>query len=240
MARIEERDYEAEGRGEQTGRSLKEAAAAEARLFNLDYDRLIDMEQSQRLDRIYEDSREYVWELVRHIMERANQRYGGSTAEGDEIGIRQIRPADMETDPSNPNTVATGLLNSFDKTWVGLGDQDLFGSQANPVNTRDNADAEALYIVAWSTNHPAPKTESVQGRKFNRDFFVQPLAWDAIAEERGNLKIIEASPHQVAFAGEDIEFNTVVFVVGTDVLRPVGVFVATGTELRTAQPDETL
>ncbi len=240
MARIDERDYEAESPGPLTGRALKEMATAEVQLFNLDYDRIIDMEQSQRLDRIFEDDREYVFELTRHVMERANQRFGGSTAQGDEVGIRTIRPADMETDPSNPNAVPTGFLNRFDRTWAGTGDQDLFGTANNPVNMRDNADAESIYIIAWTTDHPAPKTESVQGRKFNRDFFVQPLPWDSVAEERGNIKVIEASPKQVVFAGENIQINTVVQVVGTDVLRPVGVFIATGTELRTAQPDETL
>lgn len=240
MARIEERDHESEGRGALTGRALKEVAADEVVVFNLDYDRIIDMEQSQRLDRIYEDAREYAFELMRHVMERANQRYGGSTSQGDEIGIRPIRPADMETNPANPNTVATGFLHMFDKTWAVLGDQDCFGSALNPVNCRDNADAEALYILAWSTDHPAPKTESIQGRKFNRDFFVQPLPWDQIAEERGNLKVIEASPQHVIFAGEDLEINVVVTTVGTDHIRPVGVFVAPGTLLRTAVPDETL
>lgn len=238
MARIEERDYEAESPGPLTSRSLKEIALEEVQVFNQDYDRIIDMEQSQRLDRMYEDSREYVFELVRHVMERANQRYGGSTAQGDEVGFRAIRPADMETDPAAG--VATTLLHSFNATWTALGDQDLFGTAGDPVNMRDNADAEALYVLAWSTDHPAPKTESIQGRKFGRDFFVQPLPWDQIAEERGSLKVIEANPHHVVFAGENIEFNTVVFIVGTDNLRPVGVYVATGTELRTAVPDETL
>ena len=237
MARIVEQDYPAEGRGEMTRGALKEVSEGEVQVVNLDYDRLSDMEQSQRLDRMFEDGREYVFELVRHVMERANQSFGGSTSQGDEVGFRVIRPTDMET--STAQGVATGTLHSFDHVWGALGDVDIFGTTGDPVNMRDNADAEALYIIAWSSDHTAPKTESIQGRKFGRDFVVQPLAWDHIADDRGNLKVIEASPHHVVFAGEQIEFNTVVFATGNDNLRAVGVYVATGTELRTAIPDET-
>ncbi len=237
MARIAEQDYPAEGRGDLTRRALKEISENEVRVFNLDYDRLIDMEQSQRLDRMFEDGRDYVFELVRHVMERANQSFGGSTSQGNEVGFRVIRPTDMET--STAQGVATGTLHSFDHVWGALGNVDIFGTAADPVNMRDNADAEALYIIAWSSDHPAPKTESIQGRKFSRDFFVQPLPWDHIADDRGTLKVIEASPHHVVFAGEDIEFNAVIATIGTDNLRAVGVYVATGTELRTAIPDET-
>ena len=66
----------------------------------------------------------------------------------------------------------------------------------------DNSVAESLLIVSWTTNHGAPKTESLQATQFNRDMFVQPLPWDAVSDERGNLKVVEANPWFVAFPGE--------------------------------------
>ena len=94
MARIQEQDYAEESRGVLTGRQLRSISSEEVQLFNLDYDRLLDQEQSARARRILEAAREYAFELTRHVMQRGNQRYGGSTAEGDEIGIRLLRPGD--------------------------------------------------------------------------------------------------------------------------------------------------
>ena len=229
MARIVEQDFAAQDKGENTGRAQREISAAEVQLFNLDYDRLIDNELTTRVNRILEDAREYVFELTRHVMDRANQRYGGSTNLGDEVGIRMIRPDDLEMGV----TVATGTADSWLFTWVGTGGQDLFGTDANPVNLADQADAESLLIVAWTSNHPAPKTESIQARKFTRDMQVQPLPWDLVVDGRGGIKVVEANPWFVAFPGEDFEFDTNVFAVGADLLRAVGVFVTVGSQLRT-------
>lgn len=229
MARIVEQDYAAQDKGENTGRAQREISQAEVQLFNLDYDRLIDNELTTRVNRILEDAREYVFELTRHVMDRANQRYGGSTNLGDEVGIRMIRPADMEMGVA----VATGTTDSWLFTWTATGDQDLYGTAADPVNLLDNADAESILIVAWTTNHPSPKTESIQATKFTRAMQVQPLPWDVVGEERGGVRVIEANPWFVAFPGEDFEFNTNVFVTGDDVVRAVGVFATVGSLLRT-------
>ena len=229
MARIAEQDYAAVDKGENTGRSLREINQAEVELFNLDYDRLIDNELSQRVNRILEDAREYAFELTRHVMHRANQRYGGSTNLGNEIGVRILRPDDMEMGVAVP----TGTADSWLFTWLATGDQDVFGTAPDEVDLADQSDAEALLIVAWTTNHPSPKTESLQATKFNREMFVQPLAWDAIAEERGGIKVVEANPWFVAFPGERFTFDTNVFATGPDVLRAVGVFVSIGSTLRT-------
>ena len=229
MARIAEQDYAAVDKGEQTGRSLREISQAEVQLFNLDYDRLVDEELSTRVKRILEEAREYAFELTRHVMHRANQRYGGGTTLGNEIGIRITRPDDMEMGVAVP----TGTPDSWLFTWTATGDQDAFGTAANEVDLADQSDAEALLIVGWTTNHPSPKTESLQATKFNRELFVQPLPWDAVAEERGGIKVIEANPWFVAFPGERFTFDVNVFATGPDVLRAVGLFISIGSTLRT-------
>lgn len=228
MVRIEEREYAGDDRGDLTGKSQREMGQAEVELFNLDYDRLSDNELNVRLNRILEDAREYFFECTRHVMERANQRFGGATALGDEIGIQLIRPDHMDMG-ANP---ATGLADSWQFTWVALTAQDLFGAAGNLVTMTDNSTAESLLIVSWTTNHPAPKTESLQANQFSRDMYVQPLPWDAVADERGNLKVIEANPWFVAFPGEAFLFDVNVFVVGADVLRAYGIYASIGTNIR--------
>ena len=127
MARIVEQDFAEGDRGPLTGRTQRAIETVEVQQFNLDYDRLLDDGLSARAMEILESAREYVFELARHVMDRANQRYGGSTTLGDEIGIRMIRPNDMEMG----NVVATGTLNTWEFTWVAIGDQDIFGTVAS-------------------------------------------------------------------------------------------------------------
>jgi len=229
MARIEEKDYAEESRGALTGRQMRSISSEEVQLFNLDYDRLIDQEQSGRARRVLETAREYAFELTRHVMQRANQRYGGSTAEGDEVGIRLLRPDDLEMGVA----VATGTADSWQFNWTATGKQDVFGTAANPIDLGDQSQAESVLIMAWSSGHPAPKTESVQATKFTRDLFVQPLPWDLVADDRGGVKVVEANPWFVAFPGEQFTYDTNVFATGDDMLRAVGIYVSIGTNLRT-------
>lgn len=230
MVAITEESREKESTGPLTGRELQAISAREIQTFNLDYNRLLDEERSIRTARILESAREMAFEIMRHTMDRANQIYGGSLASGDEIGIRLIRPDDMEMG-ANP---ATGLADSWEFTWVALAAQDVFGAAApNDIDLADNAGAEAILIVGWSTNHPSPKTESIQGTKFTRDLFVQPLPWDMLTQGRGGIQVIEANPWFVGFPGETFTFDVNVHTVGTDVLRPVGIWMTIGTNLRT-------
>ena len=108
MVRVEERDYASDDRGDLTGKSQREMSQSEVELYNLDYDRLSDNEVNVRLNRILEDAREYFFECTRHVMERANQRFGGATALGDEIGIQLIRPDHMDMG-ANPAHLPLGL-----------------------------------------------------------------------------------------------------------------------------------
>lgn len=229
MATITEETRAKESTGPLTGRELQAISSEEIGVYNIDYNRMMDEERSVRTARILEDGREIAFELTRHVMDRANQSYGGSLSSGDEIGIRLIRPDDMEHG-ANP---ATGLADSWQFTWVALGDQDLFGAAGEEVDLADNATAESILIVGWSTDHPAPKTESIQGTKFTRDLFVQPLPWDMLTDARGGVKVIEANPWFVGFPGEQFTFDVNVHTVGADVLRPVGVWITVGTLLRT-------
>jgi hypothetical protein len=228
MAKIAEQDFSEADKGERTGRTQRAISSDEVRLFNLDYDRLLDDGLSARANDILESAREYVFELVRHVMDRANQRFGGSTALGDEIGIRMLRPDDEEMAVA----VATGLADSWEFTWVAIAVQDFFGSAANPVGLGDNALAEAHLIVAWTTNHPSPKTEAIRGNKFGRAMVVQPLPWDIVVDGRGGVKVIEASPWFAAFPGEEYHFDGNVHTIGTDVLRALGVTAVPGLNLR--------
>jgi hypothetical protein len=230
MARIAEQDFSEADKGERTGRTQRAISSDEVRLYNLDYDRLLDDGLSARASDILESAREYVFELVRHVMDRANQRYGGSTSLGDEIGIRMLRPDDLGMG-ANP---ATGLADSWEFTWVALAAQDIFGATTpNQVVLGDNALAEAHLIVAWTTNHPSPKTEAIQASKFGRAMVVQPLPWDVVVDGRGGIKVIEASPWFAAFPGENYEIDVNVHTVGTDVLRALGVTTVPGVNLRT-------
>ena len=229
MARIAEQDFSEADKGERTGRTQRAISADEVRLYNLDYDRLLDDGLSARANDILESAREYAFELIRHVMDRANQRFGGSTALGDEIGIRMLRPDDLEMGVA----VATGLADAWEFTWVALAAQDIFGTVGNPVTLADNALAEAHLIVAWTTNHPSPKTEAMQATKFGRAMVVQPLSWDVVVDGRGGIKVVEASPWFAAFPGETYEFDTNVHTIGTDVLRALGVTAVPGTNMRT-------
>jgi hypothetical protein len=229
MARIEERDYQSESNGEVTGRALQAIPRNQVVAFNRDYDRLIDEELSARAARFLEMGREVSFELTRHVMNRANQNYGGSLSSGDEIGIHIIRPSDMEMG-SNPST---GLINSWQFTWVAVSAQDLFGTSANPVTLLDNSSAEACLIVGWTTNHPAPKTEAIQGNKYGRALYAQPLPWDVLASERGGVKVMEANPWFVGLPGETFHFQTRTFATGEDVFRALGTWINIGTALRT-------
>lgn len=228
MVRIVEEDKSAQSNGPLTGRALQAIREEEVVQYNIDYDRLVDEELSSRAARFLEMGREMTFELTRHVMQRANQLYGGSLSSGDEIGIRMVRPNDME----QALAVATGLADSWQFTWVAISTQDLFGTAGNPVTLGDDSTAESIIIVGWSTNHPAPKTEAIQATKFGRALYVQPLPWDMLAAERDAVKVMEANPWFVAFPGETFEFDTNVFVIGADVLRAVGVFIANGTEMR--------
>lgn len=229
MARIVEQNYAENDKGSRTGRTQRAISESEVNLFNIDYDRLLDDSLSARGNDLIEKGREYVFELVRHVMDRANQSYGGSTALGDEIGIRHLRPDDLEqgADPG------TGLADSWEFTWVATGTQDLFGTAGAPVDVADNALAEAHLILGWSTNHPSPKTEAIRGNKFGRAMTVQPLPWDIVVDGRGGVKILEASPWFAAFPGENYHFDGNVHTIGTDVLRAIGVTVVPGVNLRT-------
>lgn len=229
MARVEERDYEANETGDITGKRLRAMRKGEVQGYNRDYDRLVDSALTVRADRMLEDARAVAFELTRHVMERANQNYGGSLAEGNEIGIRLLRPDDLEMGVA----VATGTADSWEFTWVATGDQDVFGTAGDVIDLGDQSDAESILIVAWSTNHPSPKTESIQATKFGRDLFVQPFPWDLITDARGAVKTVEANPWFVAFPGEDFTFDVNVFVTGDDVLRAVGVYISIGDNLRT-------
>ncbi len=229
MARIQEEERQTESTGPITGRELQAITAGETQAFNIDYDRLLDEERSIRTARILEAARDTAFELTRHVMDRANQIYGGSLASGDEIGIRLIRPDDVEMGVA----VATGLADSFQFTWVATANQDIFGTAGNPVNLADTATAESILIVGWATNHPAPKTESIQGTKFTRTLFVQPLPWDMLTQGRGGVQVIEANPWFVGFPGENFTFDVNVHTIGADVFRPVGVWITVGTLLRT-------
>jgi hypothetical protein len=162
-------------------------------------------------------------------MRRANQRYGGSLTEGNEIGIRLLRPDDMEMGVA----VATGAADSWQFAWTALGDQDIFRTAGNPIDLGDQSNTEGFLVVAWSTYHPAPKSESLQATKFTRDLFVQPLPWDMMTDDRGGVKVLEANPWFVAFPGETFTFDVNVFATGADVLRAIGVYVSIGSNLRT-------
>lgn len=232
MAQIAVQDYNTENRGNLTNKELRSISSQEVEIFNLDYNRLIDQEITARAKRMLEEAREYVFELVRHVMNRANQNYGGATAEGDEIGTRLIRPDDMEMGVA----VATGTADSWNFTWTATGDQDLYGTAGDPVNMGDNATAESLLIVGWTTNHPSPKTEAIQGTKFGRDLFAQPLPWDLIGDTRGGVKVMEANPWFVAFPGETFTYDVNVFATGTDTLRALGVYTSIGTNIRNIAP----
>ncbi|MFQ6030620.1 MAG: hypothetical protein ACE5Q6_24375, partial [Dehalococcoidia bacterium] len=223
-----ERDYERESNGAITRKELAAIPQQDVRTFNRDYDRLIDEELSARAARFLEMAREAEFEVVRHVMARANQNYGGALASGDEIAIQLLRPDHMEMGVA----VATGTADSWLFTWTATGDQDLFGTTANPINPQDNANAEAILIVGWTTNHPSPKTEAVQATKFGRDLFVQPLGWDLVAAERDNVKVIEANPWFLGLPGETFEIDVNVFVTGADVLRALGVWCGIGTDAR--------
>ena len=229
MATIIEEDKAAESNGALTGRALQAITRGEVEQFNIDYDRLVDEELSARAARFLEMGREMSFELTRHVMERANQLYGGSLASGDEIAIQLLRPDHMEMGL----TLATGLADSWQFTWVAIGAQDLFGTTANPINPQDTSSAEGILIVAWSTNHPAPKTEAIQASKFGRALYVQPLGWDMLAAERDAVKVMEANPWFVAFPGETFTFDVNVFVTGADVVRAVGVWSGVGSDART-------
>lgn len=229
MVRIAEQDYPSEANGSLTGKQLQAMSQEEVRQFNIDYDRLMDEEESMRAARFLEMGRETFFELTRHIMNRANQQFGGSLASGDEIGLRLLRPDDLEMGV----TVATGTADSWLFTWTATGTQDFFGTAGDPVNLLDDSNAEGLLIVGWSTNHPAPKTEAIRGNKFGRALYVHPLPWDLLANERGEVKVMEANPWFIAFPGEDFHYDGNVFVTGADVLRAVGIFVGPGTEIRT-------
>lgn len=228
MVRITEQDYPSEATGALTGKALQAMSAEEVVQYNIDYDRLMDEEESMRAARFLEMGRETFFELTRHIMSRANQQYGGSLSSGDEIGIRMIRPDDMEMGV----TVTTGLANSWQFTWDTLNVDDIFGTAGDPINLADDSDAEGLLIVAWSNNHPAPKIEAIRGNKFGRALYVHPLPWDLLAAERGEVKVMEANPWFIAFPGEDFHYDGNIFATGADVLRAVGVFVGPGTEIR--------
>lgn len=229
MARILEQDYASESNGSQTGRALQAISQGEVADFNLDYDRLLDEEHSLRTARILESAREMSFELARHVMDRANQIYGGSLASGDEIGIRLIRPDDLEMGV----TLTTGLADSWQFIWTATGAQDLYGTAADVIGLADTATAESVLIVGWATNHPAPKTESIQGTKFTRTLFVQPLPWDMLTQARGGVQVIEANPWFIGFPGESFTFDVNVHTIGSDVLRAVGVWITVGTLLRT-------
>ncbi len=229
MARIDDSESrERESRGPITRKELAAISAGEIRTFNRDYDRLLDEEQTARAARILEFAREAEFEIVRHVMSRANQTYGGALASGDEIGIQLLRPDHLEMGA----TVATGVADSWEFTWVATADQDLYGTTGDPIDQDDNAIAEAKLIVGWSTNHASPKTEMVQFTKFGRDLIVQPLAWDLLAAERNNVKVLEANPWFLALPGENFEVDVNVFVIGTDVLRALGIYTSIGTNLR--------
>ncbi len=229
MVRIAEQDHPEESTGRQTGRTQQAITQTEVEQFNLDYDRLLDEERSIRTARILESGREMAFELTRHVMDRANQLYGGSLSSGDEIGIRLIRPDDLEMGV----TLATGLADSWQFIWVALAGQDLYGTAGDPIDMADNATAESILIVGWSTNHPSPKTESIQATKFTRTLFVQPLPWDMLTQARGGVQVIEANPWFVAFPGETFTFDINVHTIGNDVFRAVGVWITVGTLLRT-------
>lgn len=228
MARIEERDYDRESNGPVTRKELAAITAPEVRVFNRDYDRLIDEELSARAARILELARETQFEVTRHVMSRANQTYGGALASGDEIALQLLRPDHLEMGVA----VATGLADSWQFTWVATAGQDVFGTAANPIDPRDTTIAEAILIVGWSTNHPAPKTESIQSTKFGRPLYVQPLGWDLVAAERDSVKVIEANPWFVALPGENFTIDANVFVTGADVFRALGIWTGVGTLAR--------
>lgn len=229
MARIAEQDYAQASTGPLTGKELQSISTGGAQAFNTDYDRLVDQEITVRAKRALEDARELAFEMTRHVMQRANQNFGGSLAEGNEVGIRQIRPVDLEMGVA----VATGLANSFQFTWVATTAQDLYGTTGDPINMGDQSTAESLLIVAYSTNHPSPKTEAVQYTKFARALFVQPLPWDEIGDTRGGVKVVEANPWFLAFPGEEFTADVRVFATGADVLRAIGVYISIGNNLRT-------
>jgi hypothetical protein len=229
MARIAEQDYGSEASGPITGRSLQAIPADQVRNFNRDYDRLIDEELSARAARFLEMGREASFELTRHVMNRANQNYGGSLASGDEIGIRLIRPVDLDMGVN----VATGTANSWLFTWAAAAAQDLFGDACDPIILGDNALAEGILIVGWTTNHPAPKTESIRANKFERDLVAQALPWDLLANERGAIKVMEANPWFMGLPGERCRFETRVFATGDDVFRALGTWITIGSNLRT-------
>ena len=228
MVRIAEEDKAAESNGPLTGRALQAISRGEVEQFNIDYDRLVDEELSTRAARFLEMGREMCFEITRHVMERANQLYGGSLASGDEIAIQLLRPDHLEMGVA----LATGNADSWQFTWVATGDQDLFGTAADPINPQDTSSAEGILIVAWSTNHPAPKTEALQATKFGRDLYVQPLAWDLLAAERDGVKVLEANPWFVAFPGETFTLDINVFATGADLLRAVGVWSGVGSDAR--------
>ena len=133
MARVEERDYEANETGDITGKRLRAMRKGEVQGYNRDYDRLVDSALTVRADRMLEDARAVAFELTRHVMERANQNYGGSLAEGNEIGIRLLRPDDLEMGVA----VATGTADSWEFTWVATGDQDVFGTAGDVIDLGD-------------------------------------------------------------------------------------------------------
>jgi hypothetical protein len=235
MARIQEQDYEARSEGRLTGKALQGITTIEVQKYNIDYDRIIDDELSIRAHRVLEDAREYAFEVTRHVMQRANQRYGGSTTLGNEVGLRILRPRDMVRQTAG-TPVAAQLANSWQFTWGGPGALDAFGEAADAteqVNLGDQSDAEAHVIIGWSSNHPAPKTEAVQALKFNRTMFAQPLIWDAVVEGRGGSRVIEANPWFVGFPGETYQFSVRNFAAGADVFRALGLYMSIGTNLRT-------
>jgi hypothetical protein len=235
MARISEQDYPAESEGQLTGKALQGITQSEVRRFNLDFDRLIDDELSLRAQRILENAREYAFEVTRHVMQRANQRYGGTLALGNEVGLRLLRPLDLVRQTAG-TPVGDQTAHSWQFSWGAVGVRDAFGEAADDtqqVNLDDQSNAEAHLIVGWTNNHAAPKTEAIQSQRFNRTNVAQPLPWDAVVDGRGGIKVIEANPWFAAFPGETYQYSVRTFAAGADVLRALGVYMSIGTNLRT-------
>jgi hypothetical protein len=228
MARIEERDYPAESRGNLTRRGLREISQAEVANFNTDYDALIEQETNPVIKGILEDLRELVFETTRAVMQRANQNYGGALAEGDEIGFLFLRPAHLDVGVGG----RPGTVNTFDYAWGAPGTTDWLGTAAALIELGDNNQAEGMVVGAATDSHPAPKTEAIQFVKFNVPDVVIPLFWTALRTDRGP-RITRFKAPFAAFPGESFRAEVRNAYQGDDELRPVGVYISVGTNLRT-------
>ena len=215
---IEVKDYSKES-DEELAQTLHEMSSKEVQLFNADLDRMLHEISSPAARSALLKAENLIFRVTRVVMEKHNQRYGGSNAKGEDILASLIRPRD----------VGFTSTHTWDFTPGGTGVVDWIATAASPLamNTEDEAQ---VHVGVLTNTGPDNAVESLRYSKLGTDMTAIPLNAHVLDPDQTVMQYPAAF---VVLPAESYHTSARATANITQVLALLGIHITTGTKRKT-------